>query len=182
MNALSQFGSFINSQTAPHINNDLAPAQNLYVNTTSVADTFRTTPQLEMETKIELLPATLEGINKETYNANIKIYPPELGHVLAKLKVDKNTAELVITADNNVVKQIIEAHLPQLRENFQSADITLTHIHVQTAEANIDSQENNNNRQSNQADNRNEEDQQSGQPVSTTAQQRRLNSIIDTYA
>jgi flagellar hook-length control protein FliK len=182
MNVLSEFGSFINSQTAAHIDNDSVAVQTLYTNTSSAAETFRQTPQLEMETKIELLPATLQGLNKDTYNANIKIYPPELGHVLAKLKVDKNTAELVITADNNVVKQIIEAHLPQLRENFQSADITLTHIHVQTSEVDVGGKENNSNQQSNQSDNKKEWNQQSGQPVNTATQQRRLNSIIDTYA
>ncbi len=45
-----------------------------------------------------MLPPTLNAVGQEVHNANIRIYPPELGSVLAKLKLNKNSAELTIMA------------------------------------------------------------------------------------
>jgi flagellar hook-length control protein FliK len=67
----------------------------------------------------------------ETLAANIRIYPPELGQVIAKLKMTgKNEATLDITSENSRVRDIIEASLPQLKSQFQQAGINIQTVTV----------------------------------------------------
>lgn len=178
-NALTQLGHFINEHTMRH-------AANEQVLTTrpvaaSVSDTLNTLRQSEQKADIELLPMSNNPALKDTYSANIKIWPPELGEVLAKLKISKDSAELTIMTENNTVKQIVEANLPQLRENFHLADLNLTSISVQTAPASTKEQS----QQNQQAQNGSAQKQQGApheESASPQPSQRVQNSIIDTYA
>jgi flagellar hook-length control protein FliK len=179
VNALLQMGEFINSHTAKLTGTTHAPSE---IADTNYIATAKKVASGNYETKIDLRPETIDSILKNTYNANIKIYPPELGHVLAKLKIDKNNAELVIMTESSVVKQIVEANLPQLRENFQQADINLSSIQVLTSQSNGKSPENNSNSQSNQPVtelNTGLSAESTTSPEKTATQ---LNSLVDTYA
>lgn len=88
------------------------------------------------EAKIELSQSMSNAeLNLTTYHANIKIYPPELGKVTAKMKMDKNIATLEITAENKQVKALIQNHLSSLREQFNQSNIQLNKIEVITVES-----------------------------------------------
>jgi flagellar hook-length control protein FliK len=178
-NALTELGQLINNHTAQHANPDVGQSNNIYTNTT---DSLKNIARPEFEPRIELPSVVLNSLNQETYNANIKIYPPELGRVMAKLKVDKNNAELMILTENNVVKQIIETNLPELRQNFQNADITLTSINVQTAADNASGSEDHRNSQSNQTDAESGSDLPGAAALAEPTTARTIDSIIDTYA
>ena len=129
--ALTQLGNFINSHTAAHTANESA-RMDFNTAPAGYTESLKKMTLPEYETKIELSPQTLDALTKDTYKASIKIYPPELGHVTAKLKISKDNAELILLTENSVVKEIVESNLSQLRENFQRADITLTNIQVHT--------------------------------------------------
>jgi flagellar hook-length control protein FliK len=73
-------------------------------------------------------------LNLTTYHANIKIYPPELGKITAKMKMDKNEATLEITAENKQVKALLQGHLNTLREQFTSSNIHLNKIEIVLAD------------------------------------------------
>lgn len=182
VNALTQMSQVINAQTTRYAqrNNEA----NLNSTSISYADTLKNKSNQEFELNIQTLPtATLNSINKESYHASIKIYPPELGQVIAKLKINGNNTELVIQAENNVVKQIVEASLSQLRDSFQQSDINLTTVMVETTHA--DAKQQNKNQQPSQAfaesPSNNEINQEDGHLVKKISS-RSLDSIIDTYA
>ncbi len=69
-------------------------------------------------------------VNLTTYHANIKIYPPELGKITARLKLDKNNAELEVVAENRQVKALLETHIVALKEQFTSSNIQLDKINI----------------------------------------------------
>lgn len=144
-------------------------------------------PSANTPVQIEFSPVSLAAVGKEVYNAQIKIHPPELGNVIAKLKLDKDGANLTILAENNVVKGIVEANLPALREHFQRADIPLNQIQVQVdakpnnpplfADENREQRPQN---QSNQYKSGQEEVENQNKDHNTT--KTKLNSLVDTYA
>jgi flagellar hook-length control protein FliK len=74
------------------------------------------------------------ALNLTTYHANIKIYPPELGKITAKLKMDRNETNLEITAENKQVKALLQGHLTTLREQFTNSNIQLNKIEIVLAE------------------------------------------------
>ncbi len=80
-------------------------------------------------------------VNLTTYHANIKIYPPELGKITARLKMDKNSAELEVVAENRQVKALLETHIVALKEQFTSSNIQLDKINIvlQEPESNMNS-------------------------------------------
>ena len=186
MDALAQMGNLINAQTMNHFAYDgkMLPlnANNITVN--DYANSLRQAQLEPEEPTIELVTTTLNAFNKDSYDAKIKIYPPELGHVLAKLKMNQNNADLVITTENNRVKEIVEANLPQLREQFQRSDINLASIQVDVAPPQTSSkdQDSNNQRHSEafQANERTNDTEQKG--LSPKESARTLNTLVDTYA
>lgn len=117
---------------------------------------------------------------KESYDATIKIYPPELGFVTAKLKMDKNNVELMILTENNQVKHIIESNLSSLKQYFQQADVTLGQVDVQTRDTTHQqgsSYSDKENTPNFVAENKEYETKQTKLPKNKSE-----NTIIDTYA
>lgn len=87
------------------------------------------------EAKVEISQSMSNAeLNLTTYHANIKIYPPELGKITAKMKMDKNVATLEITAENKQVKALIQGHLSSLREQFSQSNIQLSKIEIVLAD------------------------------------------------
>lgn len=188
--ALVQLGGFINSHTASMatdtVNNTISSNSN-NISAPAQANPALSPNDLDMskyELKVDIAPRSMDSIMNEIYNAKIKIYPPELGAVMAKLKVGKNSTELSITTENDRVKAIVEQNLPQLRENFQNANINLTHIEVQTSLTDANGQNSNNSRDSSTllAQEQMHNMDTVGQTVTQKAVSKPSNSLVDTYA
>ena len=183
--ALSQLGNFINSHT---MKERIINQQNLIADTRAGVGSYsaelKDAQHIEYDSKIELPLPSAAALAKETYDAKIKIYPPELGSVTATLKVDKNDAQLVIMAESSRVKEIIEANLPQLRENFQNANINLTHVQVQVALNSDSSKEQGNQNQSNNRSDLNKDplNDQNLQSSPEKLSSATSNKLVDTYA
>ncbi len=180
INALSQLGDFLNGQTTRQFQDSGSTSTN-YAHQIDYSQSLRNTYRPEYDLKIELPLTTIDAAIKETYNANIKIYPPELGEVTAKLKIDNNNAELIILTESNAVKQIVEANLNQLRENFQQAEINLTQIQVESSQSEAKQQNNQNQSPSQEGENSIEEQEMSN-ILSSKESARERNALIDTYA
>jgi flagellar hook-length control protein FliK len=72
-----------------------------------------------------------------SYQMNIRVNPPELGPVHAKIKMSKNRVELVIVTRNHATEQTIKLHLPQLTEKFSQSSLRLD-VTVQHAGTSMD--------------------------------------------
>jgi flagellar hook-length control protein FliK len=130
LDSLAQLGSFINEQTSREHFSAISKSDSPTPTLSSVMAEIKAQQSSDYHFNVEILPASAASIAKEVYDAKIKIYPPELGQVTAKLRVDKNGTELTILTENARVKEIVEANLAQLRQNFQQADIHLTQVNV----------------------------------------------------
>lgn len=180
-------GNFINSYTA----RDVATTTNGSAGDQAKASSFIENQNqimknaiIQEHASVDVQPPSLDELNRAAYNAKIKIYPPELGPVLANLKMDKNNIELIIQTQSAQVKEIVEANLPQLREQFQKADINLTNIQVQNSEsqnANAQNSNDKNHSESFQA-NGQQLDLEQNQSISSKDVKKSNNKLVDTYA
>jgi flagellar hook-length control protein FliK len=136
----------------------------------------------EAPVSIDIMSA-LESVKKDVYTANIKIYPPELGSVIAKLKISKNIAELTLTTENDRVKQIVEANLPALRDHFIRSDLNLVSIDVRVHLANTDVGDQQPKQQADQQkpDTSMPRQEANQKTNNQTLVKKRLNSLVDTY-
>ncbi len=66
----------------------------------------------------------------DSYHLNIRINPPELGPITARLKVNKNKVELNIMTNNAQVEQVVKAHLATLTEQFNQSSMQLENVWV----------------------------------------------------
>lgn len=134
-----QLGHFIKEQLSAYFEkgNTKEAIQNLNTARPVVADNFSKNLQTSLGSsdKLDVITGAprLDLMMKQAYDAVIKIHPPELGSVTAKLKLNKNSAELVMVADNDRVKEIIQASLPELKQHFHVSEINLTHVEVNTS-------------------------------------------------
>jgi flagellar hook-length control protein FliK len=127
------FASFANiiSFQASHLSQAAAaPSQGVY------------TPQLaapaldalgNVEAPVKLTQAASDVLKNQVYDAKINLHPADLGHIVANLRIEKNSAELQILTQSQHIKEIVESNLPNLRESFHKADIQLTTIDVQSS-------------------------------------------------
>ncbi len=77
--------------------------------------------------------------NKNIQSAEIKIHPPELGSIIAKIKIEGGVAELSFTTQHGHVKEAIESNIPRLRETLSQDGLTLLDVNV--SEQNSERQE-----------------------------------------
>lgn len=138
--------------------------------------------QPEYELKIDVFNTSSEPLAKNVYNASIKIYPPELGTILAKLKLDGNSAELHILTDNNRIKEVVEANINQLRHHFRDADINLTSIQIDVQSSQQDTDRKGSTHQQAQESHLFEEKNSSKTNQSKSTISKSSDSLIDTYA
>lgn len=180
--ALTTLGHMIQEQTAP-IGKPVLSEKFSEADFSHIKQTVSQTAELaEAPVKIDIA-GTLEPLKKEAYTANIKIYPPELGSVIAKLKITKNTAELTLTTENDRVKQVVEANLPALRDHFIRSDLNLTSVEVRVELANTDVSDQQLKQQADQQKSENGVVDE-GIKQNTKKQElikKRLNSLVDTY-
>lgn len=183
--ALVQLGQFVNNHTTQEF---AARTPQMDASQTAQMTYSEVLTKAQQENdyglKVELHPMNLDAQLKEVYSANIKIYPPELGAMLAKLKVGKGGTELLIITQSDDVKRVVEANLGQLRQDFQRADINLTNIQVDVQSGQAGSRDN---QQAQKQFSSNVDDMQKFNQAETTTKTQqpsaqKLNSLVDTYA
>lgn len=182
LNAFTQLGGFINSHTQNIKTDDAVKAD-----FKSTLDAMQTADNhLEVELVPKSLLPSMSALTHESYNAKIKIYPPELGHVTAELKFDKGEAQLHIITESRQVKDVVEANISQLKEKFQSVDINLSNVNVQVSQQGArDSQQQQQQQQQNNhgmSQNGATDDTNRVLTDGTTAREKRnIDSLVDTY-
>ncbi len=186
VDALVQMGGLINGETMRHFGAGTNQPGEMVMREASSVDygeMISRASRPEYELKIDLLPLAAGSMASDVYTANIKIYPPELGSVIAKLKLDKKNAELTIVTENNRVKEVVEANLSQLKQQFQQSDINLTtiHVEVQTSDARQGQQQQQNPQTSDSKMSSNDSNAKNNTNKEPATKPQRLNSIIDTY-
>lgn len=176
---LVQAGQFIHAQVAEHVTKN--PLINMAPSNDEVDYTHALTKTQQLnanDINVQLLPSK-EALARDMYHAHIKLYPPELGSVVARLKLNKNNANLEILAENNQVKAIIEANLTQLRDKFEQMNIPLVNIQV-----NVDDKQMAQHHQPFAAASQPDESNPITKPKTNvaTAKQRDTDALVDTYA
>lgn len=178
-NALQELGKLINQHTNV-IQDETKTVNPVARSAASYTQTLDKLSQVEPGMSITKTVAMVGSALKDVYTANIKIHPPELGQVTATLKVDKNTAELVLLTENDHVKAIVQSQLTHLKENFQKADLYLTNVDVQTSHSDAEKQQQQPNPKQTSHMNQGvkQEVVESKEPKTIS---QRISSLIDTY-
>ena len=134
------------SQSAPSIS-DSSPTENTSVfqqqlNKTSVANTSKTvTPQQVNEATAESINAQIkthvsEFLNEITgkmetrHEVRIHLNPQSLGEVTVRIDHTKDSTMAVFVAENEMVKQVIEANLSQLENQLSETGLNINNIEV----------------------------------------------------
>ncbi|MCW5588683.1 MAG: flagellar hook-length control protein FliK [Legionellales bacterium] len=71
-------------------------------------------------------------LKNNLHSAEIKIYPPDLGTIHAKIKMDGTQADLSFTTQHSAVKDALENSLPRLRELLAQSGLSLGDVSVAT--------------------------------------------------
>lgn len=176
---LQELGKFINQHTNAALT-EVKPVVAAMQPTISYTQTLDKLSQLEPGMLISKSTIGLGDHSKDIYTANIKIHPPELGEVTATLKIDKNTAQLVLLTENDHVKSIVQSHIVQLKENFNKSDLYLTSVDVQTTNGDSERQHKQPDQRPLPQMNQLVKKDDAGTEAPRTVSQR-INSLIDTY-
>jgi len=183
LNTFTQLSHFINSYTMPASLMQLSPSNMSDANMARSTDgQVRNSQHYQYEPKIEILSSSIDSLMKESYDAKIKIYPPELGHVTAKLRMDKDNGQLILLTESSRVKEIVEANLPQLQQHFKDANINVTQIQVQPSLLDTPNQQDTNQRHANDFAARENTIEPNEQKLSPNEKLKDPNTLIDTYA
>lgn len=85
--------------------------------------------------------------NQEVSSAKIIMEPPELGPIEVHLKVQKEASQVMFYTHNTMVKEVLEASLPKLREMFESQGLNLTDadVHDQSRQQEFEQEKNTDN-------------------------------------
>jgi flagellar hook-length control protein FliK len=69
----------------------------------------------------------------ETGTVNLKLYPQELGELRMEIKVEQNNIKAHIIAQNPQAQEMIDRHLPRLREALAQQGLHLQQVEVTLA-------------------------------------------------
>jgi flagellar hook-length control protein FliK len=70
----------------------------------------------------------------ETGTVNLKLYPQELGELRMEIKVNHDNIKAHIIAQNPQAQEMIDRHLPRLREALEQQGLHLQHVEVTLAD------------------------------------------------
>jgi len=75
------------------------------------------------------------SVNKqmETGSVNLRLYPQELGELRMEIKVEQDNVKAHIIAQNPQAQEMIDRHLPRLREALEQQGLHLQHVEVTVA-------------------------------------------------
>lgn len=75
------------------------------------------------------------SVNKqlETGTVNLRLYPQELGELRMEIKVEQDNVKAHIIAQNPQAQEMIDRHLPRLREALEQQGLHLQHVEVTVA-------------------------------------------------
>ena len=75
------------------------------------------------------------SVNKrlETGTVNLRLYPQELGELRMEIKVEQDNIKAHIIAQNPQAQEMIDRHLPRLREALEQQGLNLQHVEVTIA-------------------------------------------------
>jgi flagellar hook-length control protein FliK len=75
------------------------------------------------------------SVNKqlETGSVNLRLYPQELGELRMEIKVEQDNVKAHIVAQNPQAQEMIDRHLPRLREALEQQGLHLQHVEVTIA-------------------------------------------------
>jgi flagellar hook-length control protein FliK len=75
------------------------------------------------------------SVNKrlETGTVNLKLYPQELGELRMEIKVEQDNIKAHIVAQNPQAQEMIDRHLPRLRESLEQQGLHLQEVEVTLA-------------------------------------------------
>jgi len=75
------------------------------------------------------------SVNKqlETGSVNLRLYPQELGELRMEIKVEQDNVKAHIIAQNPQAQEMIDRHLPRLREALEQQGLHLQHVEVTIA-------------------------------------------------
>jgi flagellar hook-length control protein FliK len=69
----------------------------------------------------------------ESGSVNLKLYPQELGELRMEIKVDQDNVKAHIIAQSPQAQEMIDRHMPRLREALEQQGLHLQHIEVSVA-------------------------------------------------
>jgi len=93
----------------------------------SKADLRKTAPRQVMDQIVKGVKIQVEGGQTK---ARISLYPPSLGKVNMHIVTSENQVRATFFAETPLVKEIIESHLPQLRESFLQQGVKVEQFNV----------------------------------------------------
>lgn len=83
-------------------------------------------------TEAQTLVTSIQEGDSVLHTAFLKIYPPELGPVIAKIKMNSNNeAELSLLTSNAQTRDVLVANIQNIKENFSESDMMLHKVHVE---------------------------------------------------
>lgn len=164
--------------TAPELtnfnaSNQLASAPSTSSNT-APAPAYQFTVELPDDAQLSLK----SGANAD-FHINLKIYPPDLGKIIAKITVKNQSNELIIITQSEHDKKIVEAHVNQLKDQFNQMNMSLDQVHVQTSTQNDQSRQDN--RTAQPDENNNNMKNQTVNKKLENEHKTRSDALIDTY-
>lgn len=135
--------------------------------------------------EVEFLPQLSKDALKDIQVAHIKIYPPELGPIVAKIDIKKNGISLDILANNTKVKEMIESHLSDLQKHFMQSALPIQHINIRldntTLEGSIDSNGRQNKQQPLLEEKRDETMRDDQNNNKGNKWRQKINALVDTF-
>lgn len=100
----------------------------------SAAPSALTLPSGQLVPESEVLSQVLGrlrvGASRDSSSLSMKLNPEELGEVRLELVVEKDRVRAMILAQNQQVQEVLERHLPRLREALQQQGLKLEEVQV----------------------------------------------------
>lgn len=79
----------------------------------------------------QVLAGLRVGASRNSSSISLKLNPEELGEVKLEMVVEKDRVRAMIQAQSQQVQEVLERHLPRLREAFQQQGLKLEEVQVQ---------------------------------------------------
>lgn len=143
------------------------------------------TNSIQSQFRMELLSLKPEiladhpNYKTENYTAQLNLHPAELGQITAKIEVIQGAATITFITEHAHAQQLMEHHLPELRNVFQNSDLNLTSVNIHNGGAQDKNEPGAYKRPEKEDDLKRTDNHNKNLGINNV---QRKNSIIDTYA